>query len=121
MSTEQRVLTLTVEASADLSADQYKIVDIDSNGQIALAGAGGGIGILQDAPSAAGAAGSVGCGGISKVLCGGTVTKGGPVASNASGLAIDALTTNYIIGQALDTGASGDIIRVLMASPGRLA
>lgn len=113
-----------VEASADLSADQFKLVIIDSNGQAALAGAGVAVdGVLQNKPSAQGQAATVwGVGSVSKVVAGAAVAAGAAVTPDASGLAVTAASGDYILGRALEAAtASGDLIAVWINQPGRVA
>lgn len=54
-------------------------------------------------------------GGIAEVLYGGTVTRGDPLTSNASGRAIKAATGNRIIGFAEVSGVTGDRGSVFIA------
>lgn len=57
--------------------------------------------------------------GIADVQLGGTVARGGPVTANASGLGIAAApgagVNNRVVGFAMISGVSGDIIPVLLA------
>jgi hypothetical protein len=125
MAWEQQLRSISALASANLSASQFCFVVIDSNGNIALPAAGGDAdGILQDNPNALGVAGTIGILGVSKVVVGsGGVAAGALVATDASGNAVTATTGNKILGRALQAGAQGDIIPVLiqqksMAAPG---
>lgn len=52
--------------------------------------------------------------GIADVKCGGTVTRGGKVMSDASGNALDLTSTNRQIGIALESGVSGDLVPLLL-------
>lgn len=56
--------------------------------------------------------------GIAQVQLGGTVTRGDPITSNATGLGVTAApaagTNNRIVGYAEMSGVSGDIIPVLV-------
>jgi hypothetical protein len=114
MALKQNAHSVTIPAGSDLSAAQFKFVEVNSSGQLALAGDGAHAdGVLQDTPAAAGRAGLVDIGGITKVKCGAAVTAGGPVASDAAGLAVNAATGDVILGTALETGASGRIISML--------
>jgi hypothetical protein len=47
-------------------------------------------------------------------MCGNTVTRGGLVASDTNGAAVNAASGDNIAGVALETGASGRIISVLL-------
>lgn len=76
---------------------------------------------LYDA--AAGQPGSIQVAGVARVKLGGAVAAGDPLTSNASGQGVAASPTigvnAYIVGVALEGGASGDLIDVLLA-PGRI-
>ena len=114
MATQENMLCVSLEASADLSAKQFCFMSVNASGQIAATVAGViAQGVLQDAPAAAGRAALVAIMGKTKVVCGGAVTRGGPVMSNASGQAVTATSTNIILGTALETGANGRIIEIL--------
>ncbi len=114
MAFEESKISVTIPAGSDLSASQFCFVEINASGQLAVAGAGAmADGILQNDPNAAGRAGEVAIGGIVQVKCGGAVTRGGPVASDASGKAVNATTGNIILGTALETGANNGIIAML--------
>lgn len=106
---------ITLEASGDLSTDQYKAVVVDSVGQLALAGAGAqAIGILQNKPDDAGSDGSVMTYGVTKGELGGTVTAGDSVASDASGTLVTSSVDEYIVGIALEGGAAGEVVPVAL-------
>ena len=104
-------------------ATQYLIskfgADDDTMSQSAAANDGL-CGIFQHTTSAAGEAIRVMLSGISKLKLGGTVTRGGPVTSDANGKGVAAALGDSVIGFALASGVSGDIIPVLI-SPGVLA
>ena len=76
------------------------------------------IGVAQHVTSAAGEEVRVMLSGISRVVLGGSVTRGGLITSDANGkgVAIGAVAgTNYnAIGRALASGVSGDIIPVAL-------
>lgn len=93
---------------------QFKAVKMIDNGSgqaaLALASTGGqAFGILQNKP-ALNEAGTVMCEGISKVLLGGTVVVNDFLMSDATGQLIKATSTNYIVAQACEGGASGEYI-----------
>lgn len=56
--------------------------------------------------------------GVYEVKAGGTITRGDPIASDASGQAVTAApaagTNNGIIGRALESAVSGDLVSVLI-------
>ena len=98
----------SLPASGDLSTKQYYFADINSDGQVAVAGAGStAIGVIQNAPAAAGRACDVQCGSITPIVCGGSITAGGYVKSDASGLAVAASSGDKALGRILGTGATG--------------
>jgi hypothetical protein len=115
MAWEIEGLDFTLPAAADLSANQYFIVKVDSSGSAALAGDGEpAIGVLQNEPDAAGKAASIRFAGISKVVAGAAVSAGAQVTPNASGKAITAATGKNILGVAL-AAASGDGVIIPVA------
>lgn len=112
-----------IGASADLSAKQYFIVVIDSNGQCAVCGDGANAsGVLQNKPGAAGRACHIsGPGSVTKVEAGGTIAMGANVASDANGNAVTAASGDYILGICVDGGDSGELVSVWQTHPGRVA
>lgn len=113
---------VTLPAAADLSANQFCFVTVNSSSQAALAGAGAlAIGVIQNKPTS-GTSTAIAFDGISKVLVGsgGTVTAGNNVTPDASGAAAVATTGNYVAGVALETGAAGTLIAVLLTSAGKV-
>ena len=114
--------SVSFEAGSDLSANQFQFVSVSADGQVDLTGDGAySIGVLQNEPSAAGRAAEVAINGKTQVKCGGTVTAGGPVASDGSGQAVDATTNDIILGEAMEAGASGEVITVLFHPRGAAA
>jgi len=75
-------------------------------------------GVFQHTTSAAGEEARVMLSGISKLKLGGTVTRGALVTTNASGQGVAAApaagVNNSVIGQAMKSGVSGDIVTVLL-------
>lgn len=112
---------LSFKAGADLSASMYKLVKLDSNGDIVLSANNDlVVGVLQSQPKS-GEVGAVAIGETSKVKLGGTVAIGNKVISDANGNAIlrptpaVGQTVHYnVVGIALEAGVSGDIIEVLI-------
>ena len=114
MSYKQAQTTVTLEAGADLSAKQWFFVSVNASGQVVATGDGAyAVGVLQNDPAAAGRAAEVAIGGIVQVICGGVVTRGGPVASDANGEAVNAASGDIILGEALETGADGSVISMI--------
>ena len=108
-------------AAGDLSTKQYYLVEQNDAGEVAVATVAGQrvIGVLQrDDAAAQGRAAAVQFGGIAKVKCGGTVDEDDWLISNASGQAIASADGGFVIGRALEAGASGDVITVILATSG---
>jgi len=127
---------LTFEAAADLSTKQYYAVKLDSNGRVAVAGAGEpAIGILQNKPTALGRAAQVRVDGVSYWVAGGAIAVASRVAADSdgkakvavassvdtqAGAAADPVVGSYVLGRFLGTvaGASGDWAPVLITHEG---
>lgn len=111
---------ITLVAGADLSAQQYRAVKVNTSGLAVLANATdlNQIGILQDKP-AAGQAGSVRTEGVTKARAGtGPINAGDRVTSDANGSLIVATTGRQVMGVALTGAATGDIFTVLLSERG---
>jgi hypothetical protein len=123
MATYESKLCITVEAGADLSADQFKFVQVASDEQVDVVSSAGGdaIGVLQNDPAAAGRAATVCYAGVTKVIAGATVAAGAKIQSDASGLAITAASGDAVLGVALKGGAANEVIEVLLVSKHILA
>lgn len=123
MASETIVAPISVPASADLTSYQFRFMRMDSNGQLALPPIAGGpvIGVLQDTPNAQGRVGQIcGPGSVTKVVAGASITKGYYIATDTNGKAVQAVSGNIILGQAEDSGSSGDRIRLRFMPLGRL-
>lgn len=105
---------VTLIAGADLRTHQFKFVSVAADGEVELtADNAKAQGVLLNAPNT-GEAATVAISGIVKVECGATVTRGGDVASGANGEAKDAVTASEVLGTALETGADGRIVSILL-------
>lgn len=114
MAIQEAVTSVTLVAAADLRTHQYKWVTVGSGGTIALTGDDAAAdGVLLNSPNT-GEAAIVQIGGIAKVKCGAVVTRGGLVASGANGAAKNSDTNAATMGRALETGANGTVISVLL-------
>jgi len=114
MAVQEALISVTLTAGADLRTHQYKFVSVDSDGLIALTvDDGKAQGVLLNAPNT-GEAATVAISGIVKVRCGAVVTRGGAVASGASGAAKNVDTNAVALGTALEIGANGRIISILL-------
>lgn len=103
----------TLKATADLSTKQYRFLkpDLATDGQANVAAAASDllIGVLQNTP-ALGEAIQLRTIGISKILLGGTVTRGDRLTSDAVGRAITAVGAVVVGAIAVQSGLVGDII-----------
>lgn len=113
---EEKVSSITVPASGDLSANQYMVVAIDSNGQAALANAAAiPAGVLMNTPESAGEAATIAIGGVVKVRSSAAVAAGAAVGVAATAGKIDDAGTTTDIGVALAAaGGADDYVPVLL-------
>ncbi len=117
MAVEKALQLVSFPAGADLSAKQYHIVGMKSDGEITFktAATDTPLGVLQNKPAASGRAAAVAINGITKVAASSTATGGGfaiatQLVSNAAGKAVefDGTSENhYIIGRALGATTTG--------------
>ena len=84
MSYNNNQRSITLEANADLSSHQYKIVELLSDHKCDIADLRAGFGVLQNAPQS-GEAGTVCVDGETKVKAGGTIAVGNHIHCVASG------------------------------------
>jgi hypothetical protein len=116
MSTAKELFDISVAAGSDLSAKQFYIVK-RSGGNLAVCSTAGerALGVLQDDPAASGRTGVVRCGGLSKVIYGGTVSQDDLLTTDASGKAVAvAASGGRVLGRANKAGVLNDIGEVLM-------
>lgn len=120
MANDQLTRAISLEAGQDLSAKQYFFVTVASDGQIDPTGNGASAdGVLYNNPNAAGQAASVVTFGVAKVVAGAAISRGALVASDANGKAKTAVSTNRVLGRALEgANADGEIIKVLLKLQG---
>jgi len=108
---------VTVAASTDLSALQFRFMTLDSNGEAAVpAGSTAPIyGVLQNKPNAQGIAASIMVNGISKMRpTASTLSVGDLVASSTSGEPIPVAGGDFTVGRVVrgSSGSTGRIISV---------
>jgi hypothetical protein len=99
------------------SGKQYRFVKVTGERTVGLADADDGavIGVLQNKPQETGAAATVAIRGISFVVAGGTVTAGEQVCpKDTDGTAITWSAGKTVAGTAVTSGASGELISVLL-------
>ena len=106
---------LNLKAAADLSAKQFTAIKLDSSGDAAAATAQGEktVGILQNAPAAAGRAARVRYEGKSKALLGGTVSAMDALTTGTDGKLEASATADNELCTALQSGVANDIIDVI--------
>lgn len=124
MAKQEAVVSLSFEADADLSAAQWKFVELSADGQAMLVNGAGQriLGVLQNDPSAAGRDAEVAVSGRVKVITGaGGLAPGNEVMSTAAGLAVVATTALHIVGLALTTAAAGELCEILLQPRGAAA
>lgn len=113
----------SIPASASLTAKQFYFMKIDTNGQLAAVASSGAraVGVLQDKPTAQGQPGQL-CrpGDITKIALGGTVTKGAFAMSDGNGKGVLCTSGSHILGWFIDSGDSGDTIRMVYQPEGTL-
>ena len=116
MAKEESLQKISLPVAADYSSSQYCFGSIDSNGRFALVSLAGSQadGVLQNDPDAAGKVGTIGISGVSKALCGGSFSAGDLVMADATGKVVLATSGSAVVGVALDAGASGRIVSVLL-------
>lgn len=121
MAFEEALEKISRPAGVDLrAAKRYTGLKLDANGNAVPVAAitDRPIGVLQSSSTSllpnVGGPVAIGIDGVSKVLLGATVTAGDAVGFKADGTAQTAVSTQYVIGTALNSGAAGDIIPVLI-------
>lgn len=118
MATDNKSLEISLPVNADLSASQYKVVELNTSGKLIdiTAITRIPIGILQNKPDTANKPGAVMPlgGGVSKIRLGATLTAGALVGVSAAGKAVADATTNYTLGILLEGGDDDDIGSVLL-------
>lgn len=117
---------LEKEFVAEAAINPYRIVKFgasDDNVLQAAAATDALIGVVEGVAPALGERCAVVTHGIAEVKLGGTVVRGGPITSDASGQGVAAApaaaNNNRLIGFALQSGVAGDVINVLV-SPGSI-
>lgn len=119
MSQAIRDFEISLTSTNDLSTKQYYIakVDVSNDHSIVLAAAGTDpiVGVIQNKPKAAQAA-LIRMLGTTKVIAGGTVTRGDRVTSDSNGKAITTVVNkDAALGIALVSAVAGDIFEIMLA------
>ena len=118
MATEAILRSITLEAAADLSGEQFFFVTTDTNGDAAAITdvADFAVGVLQNNPDTAGFECNVAVDGVTKLEAGtGGLTAGDLVTNDNAGAGVTATAgTNNVYGIALTTAAAGEVASVLL-------
>ncbi len=118
MATNQAMRTIVLDAGADLSGDQFKIVKLNTAAQVIIVALETDfpIGILQNKPGAAGERAIIALldGAILKVQAGDTIAAGAVVGmDDANGLAgAEGAAGELNIGVAVTPGVDGEVMEV---------
>lgn len=72
------------------------------------------IGVVEGVAPVLGERGAVELVGIAELKLGGTIVRGGPVTSDATGQGVAAIAGNRAVGYAMVSGVAGDVIEVLL-------
>lgn len=101
-------------SAGDLSAEQYTFVKRSAGMTIVQSGDGDeAVGVLWNAPTAAGQAATVVVGGRPNVYAGAAIANGAEIASDANGNAVTAVATDVVLGYALHAAsAAGTLVQV---------
>lgn len=110
MATHGDMEVVTVSAGADLSAAQFKVVDVA--GTISAANSAA-LGILQNKPKA-GESAAVAFSGHCKAFAGAAVAKGARVKTTAGGFLITVSSGDGACGKTLAAANSGSLVDVLV-------
>jgi hypothetical protein len=115
--------TRTFLAGEDLSSAQFKFVTLEADGNVDLADSAGerAVGVLLNKPDASGKAATVAMTGKVMVVAGGSVTAGDEIATDASGDAVTASSTNIVMGYALEDAVDGQVFAIELIQGGNAA
>lgn len=103
-------------AASDLTGKENIFLAVQTDGRLDVAGNGGlVIGVAYEVDIVNRPVTAV-YGSNSKVVVGTAVTAGQQIASDGAGKAKPALTTNYVVGIALESGAAGTVIEFAWAT-----
>lgn len=111
-------VNLSFEAGADLSAGQYKFVEITTAGTVTICNAitDNPIGVLQNKPTS-GRTAEVRVLGVTKCQADGVVDEGDLIGTSADGQALVPAAGNFRVGRALSPAAAAAEIFTLLLIP----
>lgn len=110
MSAEGDKNLISIAAGADLSACQYKIVDVAG---VIAATSTAALGVLQNKPAAIGRGASVAYSGHMKAYVGGAVTAGGRLKVTTSGWLVAVASGDGAVGKAIKAATSGSLCEII--------
>ena len=110
-----------MKPSRNLASSQFKFVTLEADGQVDLADSAGEncIGVVINDPASGGEA-TVVVSGKTVVTSGGTIAAGAAIATDASGDAVTAASTNIIMGYALEAAVDGQIMAIELIQGGNV-
>lgn len=125
MAREANLEVLSFDAAGDLSLQQYKLVELDGNGRVAVANAATDnvLGVLLNNPAALGRAAEVGMltGGKLKAFAGAAVAIGAVLSIDATGRLVTGVATNRRVGLALTaSSAAGQMVEFTPLGAGQI-
>ncbi|WEX10286.1 capsid cement protein [Chelativorans sp. AA-79] len=112
MSYNEKKRTISLIAAADLSTSQFLFGTIDSNGQLAVSGAGAVADGVIDGSGTAGQAVPMAVEGVVEIRLGATLAAGATVASAADGRAVTAAAGSQL-GKLIAGGIADDVVPML--------
>lgn len=122
MTVSRELKTISVPAAGDLSSNQYRIVNVDSDGKAEASDATTDVmvGVLQNKPGAANRAAEIAIDGVSKLEAGAAINEGDKITAVAGGRgsATTAATAHYV-GVALTAAAGSGALFEVLINPGQ--
>lgn len=109
-------------AGADLTNEQFKFVKLGAEGKVVVADTAGEevFGVLI-VPAAQDRAVTVTLSGHVMIKAGGALAAGDPVATDATGTAVTAVTGDIVLGYATETAVSGQVTSIELVQGGNAA
>ena len=119
MAVQGQRVCISLNAAADLSSHQFSAVTLTNTGGVnavsSAATALQAVGILENKPKSAGQPATVCVSGMAKATVGGAVTAGAWLHVDDDGHLVATTTAaDAVIGRALESGASGQVVSVLI-------
>ncbi len=114
MAFEEALRTITLPVAADLSGNQFYLVEVDSAGRAALATAAvtaNPIGVLQNKPAAVDEEGTIVVQGVTKLVAGEVITAGDLISPDATAgrAGVAGTSADTILGRAISSAGDGEL------------